>query len=417
MKKTLVAAFAILASLAFSACSKKTEEVQQTVKLRVHYYKQENVDGLGNIFNEFERKNPDIKIELVVNTNEEMERLANEGNLPDIIQVASYARVKEYASRGLVEDLSDTDFITHVLPSSLPAVTWNRKVFAVPMDYAGIGILYNKDIFKRLGIKVPETFSQLEAACKKLKASGIDPFGVLLKENWSMGHFITMMHTALLAQEGKDPTDFITTMNAGLNSYSNVDVKKLQQMLNFYRANMNSDAAQTDGAYQQKLFAEGKCAMMVQGLWAYVDAKKMNPRLNAGFIPFPVFEKAKDNVFFADVDSCFVVSSQSSEANKEAAFKFISWITSAEGQNLWMEQYKLIPPIKGVDVSTFGGPYVDLMSSVERKGSMPWLFNQYPTEVFEGACKNDSQKYMLKQEDFSVMMNKINSQWAAAVSK
>ena len=77
----------------------------------------------------------------------------------------------------------------------------------------------------------------------------------------------------------------------------------------------------------------------------------------------------------------------------------------------------MIPPIKGVDVSTFGGPYVDLMSSVERKGSMPWLFNQYPTEVFEGACKNDAQKYMLKQEDFSVMMNKINSQWAAAVSK
>lgn len=417
MKKILMAAFAILASLAFSACSKKTEEVQNTVTLKVHYYKQENVDGLRNIFNEFERKNPDIKIELVVNTNEEMERLANEGNLPDIIQVASYARVKEYASRGLVEDLSDTDFITHVLPSSLPAVTWNRKVFAVPMDYAGIGILYNKDIFKRLGIKVPETFSQLETACKKLKASGIDPFGVLLKENWSMGHFITMMHTALLAQEGKDPADFITTMNAGLNSYSNVDVKKLQQMLNFYRTNMNRDAAQTDGAYQQKLFAEGKCAMMVQGLWAYVDAKKMNPRLNAGFIPFPVFEKAKDNVFFADVDSCFVVSSQSSEANKEAAFKFMSWITSAEGQNLWMEQYKLIPPIKGVDVSTFGGPYVDLMSSVEKKGSMPWAFNQYPTEVFEGACKNDAQKYMLKQEDFSTLMGRIDSQWAAAVSK
>ena len=206
-------------------------------------------------------------------------------------------------------------------------------------------------------------------------------------------------------------------MNTGKSTYGVIDTAKLFGVLDFYRENMNSNAAEMGGGEQQQSFAKGESAMMVQGLWAYVDAMKLNPKLNAGFIPFPVYNDASMNTFYSDVDSTFGVSSQSSKEKQEMAVKFVNWLTSAEGQKLWMSEYKLIPPFKGVDVSAFGGPYVDLMKSVEDKGSSPWAFSQYPTDVFEDACKNGAQQYMFQRKSADEVIKGIDAQWAASVSK
>ena len=171
------------------------------------------------------------------------------------------------------------------------------------------------------------------------------------------------------------------------------------------------------GAEQQQAFASGKAAMMVQGLWAYVDAMKLNPNLNAGFIPFPIYNDSKMNVFYADVDSAFSVSSQSSKEKYAAAMRFMDWLASTEGEQVWIQEYKLISPFKGIDVSFFGGPYVDLMNSVEKKGASSWLFSQYPTEVFDNACKSGAQGYMLKTKTAEEVLKMIDMQWISSVKK
>lgn len=423
MKKVLKGiAAALLVAAAFTGCQKKSASAgsEGKIKLELYYYKQENQEGLKNIVKAFEKANPGVTIDMLIIPNDAdsaMSARAAQGDLPDILQMQSYSRIKEYASKGFLLDLSKEEAMNRVLPSSLPAVSWNGKQYAVPMDYAGIGIIYNKDIFEKLGIEPPSTYRELEKVCRTLKENDIVPFSALLKENWSVGHFITMVHTALLAEKGIDAEKFVADMNAGKASYGDVDTSKLFSILDFYRANMNSNAAEMGGGEQQQSFAKGESAMMVQGLWAYVDALKLNPNLNAGFIPFPVYNDAKMNTFYSDVDSTFGVSSQSSKEKQEMAVKFVNWLTSAEGQKLWMDEYKLIPPFKGVDVSAFGGPYVDLMASVEAKGSAPWAFSQYPTDVFEDSCKNGAQQYMFQRKAAADVIKGIDDQWAASVNK
>lgn len=421
MKLTAKIVLVLTAVLSLVGCQKKSErENDEDIKLQLYYYKQENVDGLKNVIHAFENANPGVHIELLSNPNDgdvTMQRRAAEGDLPDILQIASYARVREYASKGYLEDLTSNDFMQRALPSSLDAVRWNGKCYAIPMDYAGIGVLYNKDIFKNLGLEPPKNFNELKNVCAVLKQNDIAPFAVLLKENWSMGHYFTMIHTALLRKAGINPENFVTGMNAGKGSYGDVDTRALFAQMDYYRDNMNKDAANMNGDDQQKAFANGKAAMMVQGLWAYVGAKSMNPKLNAGFIPYPAFADQKDNVFYADVDSAFAISSQSSDKKKAIAFEFLKWLTGSAGQEKWMKEYKLIPPFKGVNVSSFGGPYVDLMSSVESKGSMIWAFSQYPTEVFDGACKNAAQAYMLGKTTSSAVIDMVDEQWSDVVTK
>ena len=347
-------------------------------KLELYYYKQENQEGLKKLVAQFVKENPGITIDMLIIPNDAdatMSARAAQGKLPDILQMQSYSRVQEYAAKGYLVDLTKQPVLTKVIDSSKPSVTWNKKLWGLPMDYAGIGIIYNKDIFERFGLEPPATYRDLERLCRTLRTNGVTPFAGLLKENWSMGHFITLVHTNLLAEK-KIPVDkFISDMNAGKTSYGVVDTDKLFSVIDFYRSNMDKNAEEWNWNEQQAAFANGQAAMMVQGLWSYGAAIGTNPKLNCGFVPFPIFNDAKMNKFYADVDSVFGVSSQSAPDKRAAALKFLEWLASAQAQKIWIEDYKLTLSFKGADVSALGGPFNDLMSTVGKNGAQQYVFN------------------------------------------
>ncbi len=388
----------------------------QAQKLELYYYKQENQDGLKKLVAQFVKDNPGISIDMLIVPNDAdatMSARAAQGKLPDILQMQSYSRVAEYAEKGYLVDLSKQAVLGKVVDSSKPSVTWNGKLWGLPMDFAGIGIIYNKDIFAKFGLQPPATYRDLERIARTLRTNNVTPFAGLLKENWSMGHFITLVHTNLLAEKKIAPAKFVADMNAGKTSYGVVDTDKLFSVIDFYRANMDKNAEEWNWNEQQAAFAEGKAAMMVQGLWSYGAAIGTNPKLNCGFAPFPVFNDAKMNKFYADVDSCFGVSAQSPADKKAAALKFLEWLATPQAQKIWVEDYKLTLSFKGADVSKLGGPFVDLMSGVEKNGAYPWAFASYPTAVFEDACKNGAQQYVFNKKTAEAVIADIDKQWAA----
>ena len=423
MKKIMsVMVAAMMVAVGFTGRQKNNSKKSGSdkIKLEMYYYKQENQEGLKTIIKAFEKDNPNISIDLLIIPNDAdsaMSARAAQGELPALLQMQSYSRVKEYAERGYLVDLSNEECMKNVLPSALPAVTYEDKQYAMPMDFAGIGIIYNKDLFAKYNLEAPKTYRDLEKVCRVLKQNNIVPFAGLLKENWSVGHFITMIHTALLDEKNISVEKFIQDMNAGKTSYGVVDTAKLFSILDFYRANMNSNAAEMDGGNQQQSFARGEAAMMVQGLWAYVDALKLNANLNAGFVPFPVYNDASKNKMYADVDSTFAVSAQASKEEQRAAIKFLEFLASEKGSELWVSEYKLTNSFAGGDFSSLGEPYADLMKSVAEKGSNPWAFSQYPSDVFEDSCKNGAQQYMMQKREANSVISNIDSQWAASTNK
>jgi raffinose/stachyose/melibiose transport system substrate-binding protein len=386
----------------------------------MYYYKQENQEGLKKLVAAFVAENPGIDISMLIVPNDAdatMSARAAQGQLPDILQMQSYARVQEYASKGYLVDLTKQAVLTKVIDGSKAAVSYKGKLWALPMDFAGIGIIYNKDILAKYSLKAPTTYRELENVCKVLKSKGVTPFAGLLKENWSIGHFITMVHTSLLAEKGISVDKFLADMDSGKGNYGVVDTKKLFSIIDFYRANMDANAEEMNWNEQQAAFAEGRSAMMVQGLWSYGAAIGTNPKLNCGFVPFPVYNDAKMNKFFADVDSTFGVSAQSAPEKRAAALKFLEWLATPKAQTIWVEDYKLTSTFKGADVTKLGGPFVDLMSTVGKFGSYPWAFAAYPTAVFEDACKNGAQQYVFKKKTADAVIADVNKQWAAEVAK
>lgn len=415
MKKlvTIILTLSLVVSAFAGGNKEQVSTSGDVIELEMYYYKQENQEGLLALLDAYMKKNPGVRIRTLIIPNDAdatMAARAAQGKLADILQMQSYARVQEYAASGYLVDLSNEPVLEKVVPGSLPAVTYNNRQYALPMDMAGIGIIYNKDVFKKLGINPPATYRELERVCRVLKDNGITPFSGLLAENWSAGHFITLVQTALLAEKGIDFDRFIADMNNGRTSYGVVDTGKLFAVMDFYAANMDANAGEMSWDQQQNAFVSGKAAMMVQGLWSL----PANARFDIGFIPFPVSNTAAKNKFYADVDSCFGVSSQSSPEKRAAAIKFLNWLSSAEAQKLWIEGYRLTLSFAGADVSALHPAFSDLVNGISANGSYPWLFSMYPTVVFEDACKNGAQQYMLKRTTADKVISNIDAMWKSS---
>ena len=388
--------------------------------LEMYYYKQEIQAGLKSLTDAFTKENPGITISLLIVPNDAdatMSARAASGTLSEILQMQSYSRVFEYAQKGYVLDLSKEPVMSKVIDSSKAAVTWNGKQWALPMDFAGIGIIYNKAIFAKYNLKPPATYRELERVVKTLKDNGVTPFAGLLKENWSIGHFITLVHTNLLAEKKIPVAKFINDMNAGKTSYGVVDTKKLFSIIDFYRANMDSNAEEMSWDQQQAAFAGGKSAMMVQGLWSYGAAISTNPNLDCGFIPFPVFNDARMNKFYADVDSTFGLSSQASAEKQAAGKKFLEWLATPQAIRIWTAECKLTSDFKGADMSALPAPFGQLMASVNKIGAYPWAFSMYPTAAFEDAAKNGAQAYVFKKKTAEDVIADVDRIWREAVKK
>jgi raffinose/stachyose/melibiose transport system substrate-binding protein len=386
-------------------------------KLELYYYKQENQEGLKKLVDAFVRENPGVSIELLIIPNDAdatMAARAASGKLSEILQMQSYSRVFEYAQKGYVLDLSREPVMDKVIASAKPAVTWNGKQWALPMDFAGIGIIYNKDMFRKYGLQPPATYRDLERITRSLKSNGVTPYAGLLKENWSIGHFITLVHTNLLAAKGISVEKFIADMDAGRTSYGVVDTRTLFSMIDQYVANMDSNAAEMSWDQQQAAFAGSKSPMMVQGLWSYGAAIGTNPSLDAGFVPFPVFNDPSMVKFYADVDSCFGISAQAPPDKQAAARKFLAWLATPQAVKIWTTDYKLTISFKGADLSGMKPPFVELMSTVGKNGAYPWAFSMYPTAVFEDAVKNGAQAYAFKRKTADAVIADIDRQWREA---
>jgi len=402
----------ILVGSAFTTVAAEKTEIE------LYYYKQEIVSQLGEMAAAFSKKYPNVSIKLTMIPNDNMvtikARMAS-GDAPEIIQLQSYAAVFEFAAAGWLADLTNEPVISKVAEGAKNAVTYNGRIYALPMDMAGIGIIYNKDIFAKHGLNPPTTFRELRSVCAELKKNDLVPFAPLLKANWSMGHFISMVHTTLA---GSKVFSWLDEMNEGRASFADpVDKRELFRVLDFYKANLGENAAEMDQNEQNAAFASGQAAMMVQGLWSYQSCLAINPNLNCGFTPFPVNDRPEDTKLFADVDSTFALSATASPVKMKAAKLFLEWLSSPEAVKMWVEKCKLVPTFKGTDVSKMEEPFQDLVRYMNEGKTNPWAFSMYPVAVFEDACKTGAQEYILGLRHADEVITYIDDTWKREINR
>ena len=296
---------------------------------------------MQKLSSEFTKKYPDITTKWVVLPENELRQkvtldVASNAGGYDIATVGVY-EVPIWAKNGWLTpltpvfnknaDIAKTYDLNDLLPSIRNALTYNNQLFAVPFYAESSMTYFNKDLFKKAGLTMPQnpTWNQVQQFAAKINNPSGGVYGVCLRGLPGWGENMAVFGTVVNTFGGRW---YNTSWKAQL------DQPAWKNAMNFY-VNLikkyGPPGATSNGFTENlTLMSQGKC-----GMW--VDAT-----VAAGALSDPSTSKIVNSVGFANAPTgpgtprgnhwfwSWNLAIPKSTKKADAAFKFITWATSKE---------------------------------------------------------------------------------------
>ena len=301
------------------------------------------IEIIEPILDEFEKENPDIKIDFMhipQNYFQKLHLLFASNTAPDVIFINNlYLPI--YADAGKLEDLTnyglvDDDFY----PKSVQALSRNGKIYGIPRDISNLVIFYNKDIFDKNRLPYPDnktTFAEFLELAKKTtdKENGI--FGISFEED-PLFYLPYLMSEGggLLADDGQAEILDTPESQNGINFYSDLRNK-------YNVAPKKSDSASLTMA---QMFLQGKLAMHLTGRWL-VPKYRESADFDWDIAQLP--KGTKGSIVPLDA-SGWAISKDSK--HKAQAAKLIKFLSSKESLEKFSKSGLIVPARKSSANST-----------------------------------------------------------------
>ena len=290
---------------------------------------------------EFSKKYPDINVKWVVLPENELRQkitldVASGAGSFDIATVGSY-EVPIWAKNGWLDPLTpmfaknpgiaQSYKVDDLLPSVRSALTTGGNLYAVPFYAESSMTYYNKDLFKKAGLTMPQnpTWTQIQTFASKVHNPSAGVYGVCLRGLPGWGENMALFTTMVNTFGGRW---YDNNWQAQLNSPA------WKTAMNFYvnLVKQYGPPGATSNGFTENLtlMSQGKC-----GMW--VDAT-----VAAGFLSDPSSSKIVKSVGFANAPTgpgtprgsnwfwSWNLAIPKSTKNEDAAFKFLTWATSPE---------------------------------------------------------------------------------------
>lgn len=148
-------------------------------------------EELNKLVEEFEKIHPNVNVnlELIGDAEEILERKASVGEMPDITLVPGVIESKEFYKYFLPID--DLGFSKEKLYDYSSGIGDDGKLYTLTTSQSWHGVIYNKKIFKDLGInKIPTNEEEFFDICNKIKSKDIVPVALNYKQSWIMSMWI-----------------------------------------------------------------------------------------------------------------------------------------------------------------------------------------------------------------------------------
>ena len=338
MKKVFCVVLIFLGFLFLCFCSKKQNDTRVVLKFS-SWGSQSEIKFFVPLIDEFEKQNPDIKVEFLhipQNYFQKLHLLFASNLSPDVIFINNYYLPK-YVSANLLDDLTFIINKDDYFEKAVNALSINSKVYAVPRDVSNFVVYYNKNLFKKYNIPFPN-------------------------KNWSLNDYLEIAKTF----KDKDvwgtslETDFLFLLpylySNGASLFDDVgqnlviDSKDSIATLQFCSDLVNKHKvapSKTDSASltMAQLFLQEKVAMHVSGRWL-VPKYRSEAKFDWDVVEFPRGKLGS----IVNVDaSGYALSSMSKHKNE--AIRFIKYISSQKSLEILTKNGLIVPARKDVAYS------------------------------------------------------------------
>ncbi|MCD9020670.1 ABC transporter substrate-binding protein [Cohnella silvisoli] len=355
-------------SPAASSSNEKDTADKPKVKLKfMHWWAY--VDD--KIIAEFEKQNPDIEVENMYiapgdTYANKLQALAATNDLPDVfapsdkvpflvkqgqlLDLNEYLKTPAYdtdkswgdtQSKTLMQQITDSlnnDMVN--MPEDMKPK--NNHFWSLPFGAISIAMVYNKNIYEKVGIQEPKDFQEFLSNNDKLRTAGYIPISVAGKI-WGDWFF-----SSFLDQTGRD---YSSTDNPFLNgTFKNADAPYVKEAVSAYsdmisRKHFDEGMASATIEDSQQLFVQQKAAQIYivpENFVTYLVENKPKD-VTLGAFPLPGLKGLPARSLGGAPNN---LSISAKTANQEAAVKFAKFMTSTTVFQLLASQ-KVVPSVEG----------------------------------------------------------------------
>lgn len=279
---------------------------------------------------EFEEANPDIKIDLVITDwdtyKSKITTAISAKNAPELFTIL-LTDVGPFAKKDLLEPLTDlgkaasVDF-DDLLEPALDITSLNGEIYGIPFRYDGSGIYYNVDMLAAAGYETfPTDWDEMVAMSKELSKDGTYGFA------WPLGNQANAA-TRLVQQLYTYGGDVLSEDETKCLLDSDAAKKALGNIVNSISEGYASPgSAEIDNTKMREMFAQGQIAFNFTGPFDVEPLKTEYPALNFKTAVIP-----GDGKMGCTTANGWGVSMAKNSENKEAAARFLAYITTPENQ-------------------------------------------------------------------------------------
>ena len=380
-KKMSLAAITGLSLLGLSACSSQGESTDGKVTIEYFNQKGEMVDTLREIAKDFEKENPNVHVKVVnvPNAGEVLKTRVLAGDVPDVVNIYPQSiELQEWAKAGYFEDLSNKDYLKRVKNHYADKYAIDGKIYNIPYTANAYGIYYNKDKFKELGLKVPETWEEFEELVDTIVAKGETPFAIAGADTWTLNGY----HQLALATStggGKEANDYLRFSKPNAIKSSDSVLKDDFRLLDLFRKKGAMQTNWQGAGYTDVVgaFARGDALMTPNGSWAITAINAQDPKFNVGTFPFPGKQKGQSLTIGAG-DLAWSISSSSK--HKKEANAFVEYMSRPEVMQKYYDVDGSPTAIEGVKEAGSDAPLAGLAELAFTDRHLVWLAQDWTSE-------------------------------------
>ena len=323
-----------------------------------HSHAEAQMEGLNYMVEEFHKKYPHITVEPVYqgaynDLHQKLQAAVAARDVPAVTNV-EVSSLPNFADSGVFADLTpwiqrDQTNLADFSQGMLDAYSYNGKQFGFPLIVSTSVFVYNKTLLDELGVQPPQTWDEIEAFNKAVAIieNGETKRYAFSVPGWDAWYFDPW----LINGGGQILTDDM--------SASAIETpESLRYAENFYKwisdGYMHMGYGTGASSNMRQNFLDGNIAM-VQHTSAMIKTYRENASFEIGVSFVPGDVSRISNIGGAGI----VMMEGAPDAEKEAAWKFIEHMTSAEHNIKWAEAVGYLPTRKSAIESEEGKQYFE----------------------------------------------------------
>lgn len=276
--------------------------------------------------------------------------------------------------------------------------TYDGHIYAVATSNISVaGIYYNQEIFENLGIEVPTTVSELEAACDKIVEAGIVPFALANATKWTG----SMYYQLLVAR--KAGLDDFQAAASGEGSFEadcfTYAGEKIQEWVEKGYFPEGFNAMSEDDTQSEAMFFREEAAMYLIGSWETPVFEDLSNEVGnefykkVGWFNFPSVDGADDidpSIMCGTIGDMFVNFNCEGE-KLDAAVEFASCYSRANVVDQLVD-IGFICPVKGIEEKITDPISQQILEACTNASAVQLWWDQYLNPEVANAHLDSSQE-------------------------